>query len=87
MVDVSYTLNYRYLGSQIGDLSQMPKQYGEMIEKVSDIIEKMISTDTPYAGTVEMEVVNVSVGARIDPAGNSYHGADIALKVTEMQNA
>jgi len=85
-LDVAYTLNYRFLGVEIGDLSQMAKQYGDMIGKVADIIAAMISTDTPYSGIVEMEVRSVSIGARADPVGNIYHGADIALGVTEMQN-
>ena len=85
-VDISYTLNYRFLGVEIGDLSQMPTQYAAMIEKVLAIIAAMISTDSPYSGRAEMEVVSVSVGARADPVGNAYHGADISLKVTEMQN-
>ena len=86
-VDVSYTLNYRYLGPEIGDLSQMPKEYSEMIVDLVLILNAMITTDAPYAGTVEMEVSTVLVGARSDPVGNVYHGADIALNITEMQNA
>ncbi len=86
-VDISYTLNYRFLGTLVGDLSHMPQAYGEMIDKVADILEVLITNHAPYAGTVDLEVGNISVGARSDPAGNIYHGADIALLVTEMQNA
>jgi len=85
--DVHYTLHYRFLGSEVGDLSQMPQEYGEMVTKVTAILNKLLATDAPYAGTVEMEVADVSIGARADPAGNMYHGADIALRITEMQNA
>jgi len=84
--DISYTLNYRYLGSEVGDLSQMPKEYGEMIDKLALILNALLGTDAPYSGKVEMQVYSVSVGARSDPVGNMYHGADIALRITEMQN-
>ena len=84
--DVSYTLNYRYLGSEVGDLSQMPQEYGEMMEKVVLILNALQAVDYPYSGKVKMEVIDVSVGARSDPAGNTFHGADIALRITEMQN-
>jgi len=86
-VDVSYTLNYRFLSSAIGDLGNLPKQYGDLVAKVSSILEAMMSNDMPYSGLVEMEVGGITIGARADPVGNMYNGADIALNVTEMQNA
>jgi len=84
--DATYTLNYRYLGSEVGDLSQMPQEYSEMIAKVVLILNAFMGVDAPYSGLVEMEVTGVTVGARSDPAGNMFHGADIALRITEMQN-
>lgn len=85
--DVAYTLNYRFLGSEVGDLSQMPNEYSLMIDKLVLILNALQGVDAPYSGLVEMEVVGVTVGARADPAGNIFHGADIALRITEMQNA
>lgn len=85
-VDVSYTLNYRYLGSEVGDLSQMPQEYSEMIAKVVLIINALMATDAPYSGKVDLQIVSVSVGARSDPVGNIFHGADLAFKVMELQN-
>ena len=84
--DVSYTLNYRFLGTQIGDLGNMPKAYGDMLDKLMTLLNAILATDAPYSGAVDMTVGNISVGARSDPAGNMYHGADVALNITEMQN-
>jgi hypothetical protein len=30
-----------------------------------------------------MELGDVAIGGRMDPAGNEYHGADFALNITE----
>ena len=84
--DVHYTLNYRFLGSAVGDLSQMAQEYSEVITKTVLILNAFQGVAAPYSGKVEMEVIDVSVGARSDPAGNIYHGADIALRISEMQN-
>ena len=86
-MDAVYTLNYRYLDTAIGDLANLPYSYGQMIDKVMVIVAKLLETDTPYSGRVEMELKAIqSVGAKADPAGNMYHGADIALLIREMQN-
>jgi hypothetical protein len=87
LVDVRYTLNYRFLGSAIGDNATIVTGWSDMIDKLTSIIAKMIEVTAPYDGRVDMEVAEVTVGARADPAGNMYHGADIAMTVTEMQNA
>jgi hypothetical protein len=84
--DISYTLNYRFLGVQIGDLSQFTKSYSDLVEKVSSIVEAVITNDAPYSGAVDMTIGNISFGKRLDMAGNAYHGADIPLIITEMQN-
>lgn len=85
-VDIRYTLNYRFLGTQIGDMGNLGKAYASMIGKVLLIIAAMMETTSPYDGRVDMELANVTVGARVDPAGNGFHGADIALNIVEMQN-
>jgi hypothetical protein len=84
--DISYTLNYRFLGTQIGDLANLPAEYGAMIDKLMLVLAALITAHAPYSGAVDMTVGDISVGARSDPAGNLYHGADIALNITEMQN-
>lgn len=84
-VDLSYTLNYRYLATQISGDGNVIGWDG-MIEKIKLIVAALLEVDSPYSGRVEMRLGSVSVGAKEDPAGNMYHGADIALSITEMQN-
>lgn len=86
LVNIRYTLNYRFIGTAVGDLGTMGAAYSDMLNKVVLIINAMITATAPYDGKVDMELGAVTVGAREDPAGNVYHGADIPLKISEMQN-
>ena len=83
--DVTYNLNYRFLASQLGNAGTIVG-WSEMIEKVIAIYNVLAGTDTPYSGKVYLELGRITVGARSDPAGNIYHGADFELRVTELQN-
>lgn len=85
-ITVSYTLNYRFLGSQIGDMGTFTQAYADVLAKVILIVNAIIALPGPYSGTVDMELTDVTIGGKQDPAGNQYHGADFALKITEMQN-
>ncbi len=85
-MDISYTLNYRFLGVQVGDLSIFPAAYSSLVDKLILIINAVISVPAPYSGTVELKLGNISIGARTDPTGNNFFGADFALNITEMQN-
>lgn len=84
-VNLTYTLNYRYLATQIGGDGNVTG-WAEMVEKLKEIIARLLEVDSPYSGLIEMRLGAVTVGAKSDPAGNMYHGADIALTITEMQN-
>lgn len=85
-ITVNYTLNYRFLGTQIGDMANFSSAYADVVSKVALIVNAIISTPAPYSGRVQMSLGSVSVGAKIDPAGNKFHGADIQLNIQEMQN-
>ena len=84
--DISYTLNYRFLGVQIGDLSIFPAAYSELVDKLILIINAIIAIPAPYSGRVEMKISGVEIGPRQDPAGNNFFGADFAVNIMEMQN-
>lgn len=84
-MDISYTLNYRFLGVQAGNLSIFPAAYSSLVDKLILIINAFIALDAPYAGSVELKIGGVEIGPRQDPAGNNFFGADIALNVMEMQ--
>ena len=83
---ISYTLNYRFLGVQVGDISTFPKSYSNLVDKLILIINAIIATPAPYSGKVEMKATNVTIGPRTDPAGNNFFGADFSVQIQEMQN-
>jgi len=56
------------------------------VNKVMTIINAIITNHSYASGAASIELGGVTFGQRYDPAGNSFHGADIALNVTEMQN-
>ena len=85
-MDVSYTLTYRFLGTAVGDLSTFPVAYSTLVNKLVLILNAFIALDAPYSGRVELVVGSVDIGPKDDPAGNQYHGADITINITEMQN-
>ena len=85
-VDFSYTLNYRFLGTQVGDLSNMATAYAAVVDKVKLIINAIVTNHSAASGAGGIELGAVSIGPREDPAGNMYHGADISINVMEMQN-
>jgi hypothetical protein len=85
-VNVTYTLNYRFLGVQVGDIATFPVSYSALVDKVIAIINAMVAIHAPYDGGVNMEIASVSIGPRDDPVGNKYFGADIALRIEELQN-
>jgi hypothetical protein len=81
-----YTLNYRFLGTQVGDMATMPTAYSNLVDKVIAIVNAIFSVDAPYNGSVDMAIGDIDVGPKTDPAGNQYFGADFALNVEEIQN-
>lgn len=83
MMDVSYTLNYRFLGTQVGSLSNIGTAYGDALTKMLLIVASILDNASPYSGQVLMTLGEVSIGLKEDPAGNMYHGADFALNITE----
>lgn len=85
-VDISYTLNYVFLSTQVGDMANFPKAYKDLVDKVSLIISAVVVTPSPYSGRVNLKIGNISIGPRVDPAGNQFHGADIPLRIKEMHN-
>ncbi len=84
--NIRYTLNYRFLGVQVGDMATFPVSYSALVDKVIAIINAIYAVDAPYNGSVDMFVDNIELGPMTDPAGNQYFGADFALSVEEIQN-
>lgn len=84
--DVSYTLNYRFLGTQVGDMNNFSKGYASLVEKFILIVNAIVSTFAPYSGKVEMKLGSIDIGPKTDPIGNDYFGVDFGLEIKEMQN-
>jgi len=84
-MDIYYTLNYRFLSVQVGDISTFPASYSALVDKLILIINAIIATPAPYAGNVEMTITDVAIGPRTDPAGNNYFGADFSVNIMERQ--
>ena len=83
---INYTLNYRFLGVRVGDLSTFPVSYSLLVDKFVLVINAIIATPAPYSGRVTMQIGDVSIGPKVDPIGNNYFGADFAVSISEMQN-
>lgn len=83
---IKYTLNYRLLTTQIGDIGTFPAAYSDLVDKIVTVLNALIGVPAPYSGKVELIVGNIEIGGKIDVVGNEYHGADIALNISEMQN-
>ena len=85
-VDFSYTLNYTFLGTQVGNIGNFPTAYKDLVDKVVLIINAIVTNHSAASGDASIELGAVAFSALNDPAGNQYHGANIAINVTEMQN-
>ena len=85
-VDFSYTLNYRFLGTQLGNLGNFSTAYKAVVDKYLLILAAIVTNHSAADGKADIEFGAVTFGPMLDPAGNSYHGADISINVTEMQN-
>lgn len=84
--NVSYSLHYRFLGTQLGSPDIFSAAYAALVDKVVAIINALDDVVAPYSGKVEMSIGGVNLGPLIDPAGNTFYGADLDLAIVEMQN-
>lgn len=83
---LKYTLNYRFLGTAVGDMGTFTVAYSNIITKLVAIYNALIAVPAPYDGRITLIPRVTDIGMKEDPAGNSYHGADFALAVEELQN-
>ena len=81
-----YTLNYRFLGVQVGDMAVFPVSYSALVDKVIAIVNALQAIQAPYSGKVQMIVGDLQLGPKDDPSGNQFFGADFALQIEELQN-
>lgn len=80
---VHYTLNYRFLGTDLGE--NLKTGYLNVVNKLTLIVQAILAAPRPYSEDVEMELGNITIGPVADPAGHQFHGADFALKIVEQK--
>lgn len=85
LMNLSYTLNYVYCHAPIGSgVGGIFTTYGPLITNLALILEKIFASDT-LTGAVDITLSGVTnIGPVVDPAGNAYHGVEIALRVLEF---
>lgn len=83
--DMTYTLHYRYCHVPVGAGRNLADIYPGIVTNVIAIINA-ITTNDAVTGCVDLELSDLNVGWVEDPSGDTYLGADFALKVLEYQN-
>jgi hypothetical protein len=83
-MDMTYTLNYVFLQSEVGSGRGLFSVYPALISNIAKIVKAILENDN-ITGAVDMEMPSVTtIGSITDPAGNEYWGALFALKITEQ---
>ena len=82
-LDVSYTLNYRFLYAPIGSGRGVKDIYSGMMTKISAILDALNVMDAP-TGSIDMTAQIVQGNPVVkDPAGNDFWGCDFSISVLE----
>ena len=85
VLDVHYTLTYRFLHSELGLGMGILDAYPGMVDKVCDFIDKMLVSDA-VTGSVDLQVEDISAfGPVSDPSGKMFHGCDISFRILEFE--
>jgi hypothetical protein len=80
----SCNMNYRFLGTELGNMANFTSAYNNVISKMILIINAIISNDV-ITGAVDFRFVGVAnIGPLPDPAGNVFHGCDLTFMYEEF---
>ena len=86
MMTVQYDLRYTLLYSAIGAGRTGLEYYGQMMDKVSILLDEMLVNDD-LTGTIDFLPVEVTEAGPVpDPAGNMFLGCRLTLHVKEFVN-
>jgi len=81
-LDVTYTLNYNYYHCAVGGV--MFADYAAMLGKLV-LIVKAFSDNAVLTGAIDNGSPKINrIGPIQDPAGNTYHGAEISIDITQF---
>lgn len=82
-MNLSYTLNYAFIHSQVGSGINAYANYADLIAKLVLIIVAIMSNDA-ITGLVDMRLQSIgNIGVINDPADNEYWGLLFSLRVLE----
>ncbi len=82
-INLSYTLNYVLLHSEVGSGISAFDGYSDLMAKLELIFEAIFSNDA-ITGAVDLKLQSVSnVGVVTDPAGLDYWGVQLSFRVLE----
>ena len=83
---VTYNMTYAFLYTPVGSGRGLFDVYGDMLEKVGLIIDKIIVSDG-ITGVVDLTIAGAfQFGAVPDPTGNMFIGTRLILNVKEFIN-
>ena len=80
----SCNMNYRFLGTEVGNMANFIAAYSNVISKMVLIINAITSNDV-ITGATDFRFIGVSsIGPLADPAGNVFHGCDLTFTYEEF---
>jgi len=80
---VPYVLLYEPVGATRGLVDILPN----VVATMKAIITAFIVNDTPGSVSVDLRIASFTLGGTvIDPSGNQFHGANIAVRIQEFIN-
>ena len=84
-MNLAYTMNWQYFHAPITQIMNF-QTYGDILVNIATILQKIADNDAP-SGAVDIQVKDITrIGPLADVAGNSFHGANIAIRVLEFIN-
>lgn len=83
-MDMTYTLNYVFLQSEIGSGISAFGAYSSIIANIATIMGVILTNDN-ITGAVDLTLNSIGeIGAVEDPSGNQYWGVLFSFKVLEF---
>jgi hypothetical protein len=86
-MDVTYSLHYVLAYAAVGSGRGLFDKYPGMVNAAFAVIDAILANDTLGGDAVDVNIKNVpDFGLVNDPAGNAFHGFEIAINITELVN-
>lgn len=82
---VRYTLNYILAYRVVGEERGLYKIYQGFVQKVCLLLDAMLANDA-LSGCIDSTPTGLTLGVVQDPAGKSFHGCLIPIRIMEFYN-